>query len=118
MTERPASAILGKTMEYKESNPFYHTAAWKRARKAALQRDRGMCVDCMARFAQGTGIRPRRAEVVHHIRPLEERPDLALRLDNLVSLCAECHNARHPEKGGSRRREEEKPRHRMRIERV
>lgn len=88
-------------MDYKESNPFYHRAAWKRARLAALQRDRWMCRDCMERFEGGYGIKPNRATMVHHLIPLEERPDLALRLDNLISLCDECHNRRHPEKGGS-----------------
>lgn len=86
-------------MDYKESNPFYHTAAWKRARAAALARDHGMCCDCMDRFRAGYGIRPHRADMVHHIIPLEERPDLALNLDNLRSLCNKCHNENHPEKG-------------------
>lgn len=84
----------------KESLPFYHSAAWKRARKAALMRDEGMCQDCMDRLRAGYGVRPRRAEMVHHIIPLEERPDLALDLSNLRSLCNECHNREHPEKGG------------------
>lgn len=33
--------------------------------------------------------------VVHHIIPVEERPDLRLVLDNLESLCFECHEAHH-----------------------
>ena len=86
-------------MDYKESKPFYHTAAWKRARRAALSRDQGMCCDCMDRFRAGYGIRPRRADMVHHVIPIDERPDLALDLANLRSLCSECHNVRHPEKG-------------------
>lgn len=101
----------------KESKPFYHTAAWKRARAAALARDRGMCQDCMDLFRQGVGIRPRRAQMVHHIVPIDERPDLALDLSNLRSLCFECHNKEHPEKGRERRRREE-PRYRMRVEKV
>ena len=90
-------------MDYKESLPFYHSAAWKRARALALQRDHGMCQDCMDRLRAGYGIKPRRAPMVHHIIPLEERPDLALNLDNLRSLCNECHNRQHPEKGRDRR---------------
>ncbi len=86
-------------MNYKESKPFYHTAAWKQARAAALRRDHGMCQDCMDKFRAGYGIHPHRAELVHHLIPLEDRPDLALRLENLRSLCNECHNKRHPEKG-------------------
>lgn len=86
----------------KESQPFYHSAKWKRLRKAALYRDRGLCQDCMARFDAGTGFKPRRADTVHHLLTLEERPDLALDLNNLLSLCAICHNQRHPEKGESK----------------
>ncbi len=99
---------------HKDSLPFYHTAAWKRVRAAALARDQGMCQDCMDRFRAGWGIRPRRAEMVHHVIPLEERPDLALRLDNLRSLCSECHNRRHPEKG-RRAEEEDRKTHKMRV---
>lgn len=90
--------------EYKESLPFYHTRAWKRLRSVALTRDGGMCADCMERLRAGYGFKPRRAQMVHHIIPIEERPDLALSLDNLRSLCNECHNKRHPEKGKGGRR--------------
>ena len=85
--------------DYKESLPFYHTAAWKRVRAVALMRDGGMCQICMQRFRDGYGIRPNRAQMVHHIIPVSERPDLALELSNLQSLCFECHNREHPEKG-------------------
>jgi len=90
---------------YRESKPFYHTAAWRRARAAALARDQGMCRDCMDRYNMGVGTRPRRATLVHHIVPIEERPDLALTLSNLRSSCDACHNKRHPEKGHKVREE-------------
>lgn len=86
----------------KESKPFYHTAKWRKCRRAVILRDHGMCVDCMERFRAGYGVKPAAATLVHHIIPYEERPDLALDFDNLVSLCADCHAKRHPEKGGSR----------------
>ena len=73
--------------DYKESDPFYHTAAWKRARQAALMRDHGMCRECMDRMRAGIGVRPNRATMVHHVIPRSERPDLELVLDNLISLC-------------------------------
>lgn len=93
-------------MKHKKSLSFYHTAAWKRVRAMALQRDCGMCQDCMDRFRAGYGIRPHRAQMVHHIISLEERPDLALDLNNLRSLCNECHNREHPEKGRQARQDE------------
>lgn len=104
--------------DYKESNPFYHRVAWKRVRLAALQRDRWMCRDCMARFEAGYGFKPNRATMVHHVIPLEERPDLGLDLDNLVSLCDECHNRRHPEKGQGAAKPEKPAGVKMRVIRV
>lgn len=103
---------------YKKSLPFYHTAAWKRLREQALQRDGGMCQDCLERMKSGIGIKPRRATMVHHIIPIEERPDLALSLDNLRSLCDECHNREHPEKWRTKGTRKEVTRHRMRIVKV
>lgn len=94
----------------KETLPFYATAAWRRVRRAALNRDGGMCQICMQRMRDGYGIRPRRAEMVHHRIPVRERPDLALDLDNLVSLCNQCHADMHPEKyrAGETRKGQEK----------
>ncbi|MDL2317673.1 HNH endonuclease [Eubacteriales bacterium OttesenSCG-928-A19] len=59
-----------------------------------------MCVDCMNQFHDGSGFKPRPATLVHHVVPVTERPDIALDIDNLRSLCDPCHNRRHPEKGG------------------
>ena len=47
--------------------------------------------------------------MVHHIIPLEERPDLALDMDNLASSCDICHNQEHPEKGGQGKAKAERP---------
>ena len=55
----------------------------------ALQRDHYWCQRCGRRAAT----------TVHHIIPREERPALALDLDNLQSICPQCHNQLHPEKG-------------------
>jgi len=86
----------------KDTNPFYGSLAWKRARQQALDRDLGMCVWCrqrgrMARDARGRRV-PVMATMVHHLQHLEDRPDLALDLNNLVSLCDRCHDEAHPEK--------------------
>ena len=107
-------------MDYKESDPFYHRKEWKRIREMALQRDGGMCRDCMDRMQLETGYRPRRATMVHHIIPRSERPDLELDLDNLRSLCAECHEKNHPEKRNKpkRKTEEKNHRHTMRVVKV
>lgn len=85
----------------KPTDPFYKTAAWRRLRLVALERDHYICQDCLAQKQQGARIRARRAVVVHHIQPRETHPELQLELTNLVSLCDACHNKRHPEKGGA-----------------
>ena len=86
----------------KETLSFYGTAAWKRARQQALDRDMGLCVWCRQRGRYARDRKGRRvpvlATMVHHIQHLEDRPDLALDLNNLVSLCDRCHDEAHPEK--------------------
>jgi hypothetical protein len=101
----PCTFNGGKRMaDYKESDPFYHSAAWKRLRRVALMRDGGMCQDCMDRMRAGIGIKPNRATLVHHIIPRSERPDLELDPDNLRALCAECHEKEHPERRSKKKR--------------
>lgn len=86
----------------KQTDPFYKRMPWKRARRAALERDHYICQDCLAAKQRGERRRPRQAVMVHHILPREDYPELELELDNLVSLCESCHNKRHPEKGKPR----------------
>lgn len=74
----------------------YMSARWKRVRDAALRRDGYQCRRCR-RFGR---VRP--AEIVHHIKHADEYPALAFQMSNLVSLCRDCHNKAHPEKGGRR----------------
>lgn len=70
----------------------YDDVRWKKKRNAILRRDRYKCVRC-ARY----GI-SRQATEVHHIKPVDEYPELAFEDRNLLSLCHACHNAQHPEK--------------------
>ena len=119
----PAAGLFfpeAERMDYKESDPFYHRKEWKRIREMALQRDGGMCRDCMDRMRSETGFRPRRATLVHPIIPRSERPDLELTLENLISLCPDCHEKRHPEKRSKVKRKtvERAGRHSMRVIRV
>jgi len=32
------------------------------------------------------------ADMVHHVKPVKEHPELAFSMDNLMSLCNACHN--------------------------
>lgn len=71
---------------------FYKSKEWMSTRLDALKRDKNECQHCKAAG------RMRKSDCVHHIKHLKDRPDLALKLSNLVSLCNSCHNVQHPEK--------------------
>lgn len=60
----------------------------------ALRRDHFLCKECRK---YGRRVQ---ADVVHHIQEIDIAPRLAYSLSNMESLCKECHNKRHPEKGG------------------
>lgn len=64
---------------------WYHTPAHRKWRKLVMQRDNWLCQECLR---QGR-ITP--ATEAHHKIPLEERPDLALNVDNGEGLCWDCH---------------------------
>lgn len=70
---------------------------WKKKREQILRRDKYMCQDCK-RYGKRVD-----ATEVHHIKHVDEYPELAFDSRNLISLCAACHNKRHPEKGGRKR---------------
>lgn len=85
-----ARFLLGERVN---KRAFYNSDAWQRAREAALIRDNHLCVRCLKRHRFVT------ATMVHHLERLEDTPDKALALENLESLCDDCHNRAHPEKG-------------------
>ena len=72
---------------------FYKSRAWQNTRAAAWSRDKGLCVDCLRKGI----IKP--AEEVHHVEEITpdniNDPAITLNLDNLVSLCKDCHANRH-----------------------
>jgi 5-methylcytosine-specific restriction enzyme A len=76
------------------NDPFYQSGAWRRLRYLALRRDRWRCTCC------GRSVRMRGDSRVDHIETRKARPDLALKLSNVRTLCASCDNKRHSEKGG------------------
>ena len=71
----------------------YNSAKWERKRKSILRRDGYMCRECK-RYGRRVP-----ATTVHHIKHADEFPELFYSDDNLISLCASCHNKAHPEKG-------------------
>ena len=73
-----------------QKKSIIHSAAWRRLRLLALQRDHYLCQHCLGKNII------RKATEVHHIKPRSEHPELALDLDNLVSLCWDCHEETKP----------------------
>lgn len=71
---------------------FYASPEWRRKRLIIIARDNKECQRC--KDVGGVG----KAEAVHHILHLTNRPDLALVDDNLITVCYACHNILHPEK--------------------
>ena len=70
----------------------YTCSRWLRTRKMILYRDGYKCRECR-RYG-----RAKEATEVHHIKHVDEYPELAYKTENLVSLCHACPNKMHPEK--------------------
>ena len=78
-------------VETRESRrEFYNSDSWRKLRLEALNRDHHECVWC-----RDEGRVTRTLLEVDHIKELEYYPEHALDLDNLRTLCKECHNKRH-----------------------
>jgi 5-methylcytosine-specific restriction endonuclease McrA len=79
----------------KGTDPFYSSNAWRELRYKALKRDHWKCTIC-ERSVRGKG-----ESRVDHVEPRRKRPDLALVLSNLRTLCIDCDAKRHSAKGGN-----------------
>ena len=79
---------------WKGGGSCYYGPHWHRKRRAAIDRDGGACVRCGVNQSQH---KQRRGESlhVHHLRPFRTFDDHeeANQLDNLVTVCRQCHNA-------------------------
>jgi 5-methylcytosine-specific restriction endonuclease McrA len=75
---------LLRNMPFRPSSEFYSSDAWRRVRYQALKKNGGACQLC--------GDRPRLGKPIHvdHIKPRSKFPDLALDVNNLQILCADC----------------------------
>lgn len=75
---------------------FYSWPEWRALRLQVLLMDRNECQICkQAR-------RYTAAKIVHHVKHLKDRPDLALSVwdgteRQLLSVCKACHEKLHPE---------------------
>ena len=91
-------AQLKRLIEQGREALFYSWPEWKMLRAEVLKLDRFECQNC-----KKAG-RYRKARIVHHVKHLRDRPELALSVFDqedgerqLVSLCKRCHELEHPE---------------------
>ena len=84
----PPPVPTGGSMARAFAKQFYDSEEWAGVRKAALIRDGYLCVKC-----------GNPAEEVHHIIHLTPEnigdPKVTMNLDNVISLCKDCHFAQH-----------------------
>lgn len=79
-------------------NVWYNSSDWGTVREAVKQMDHCECLVCKA-MGRHSPVR-----VVHHVKHLKDRPDLALSIIDpatgerqLLSVCKQCHELLHPE---------------------
>lgn len=77
-------------------NDFHHSRAWRKVREAALRRDNYQC-QMSKRYGRSV-----QGNTVHHILPVEQYPQYALKIWNLITVTPEWHNRLH----GLKNREE------------
>ena len=68
------------------ANPFYHTPAWRKVRKAYITRH-PLCAEC-----ERNGV-IKQGKVVDHITPIR-LGGAQFNWSNLQTLCEKCHNAK------------------------
>ena len=96
MTEQQLQR-LNTLIEAENADAFYSWKPWKRLRESVLRLDNRECQLCKAKGKY------RKAVVVHHVKHLKDRPDLAMSIYDgderqLVSVCKQCHEELHPER--------------------
>lgn len=96
--ETASAFCVGQVTKKKVTDDFYHSAAYKRWREAVLRRDKYLCQICKRYGRTDADGLPVRGNVAHHIKTVEEHPELRLRVENGMCICEKCHNRIHPEK--------------------
>lgn len=96
--------LLSVADEYKtpeQKKKFYNSSRWNVLRQQALERDNYECQECKRQglvhvdSIKEEGERKKVELNVHHIKEIEDHPELALELDNLETLCIYHHNVIH-----------------------
>lgn len=83
--QRERHRLYDKHIRDKDTASFYSSSAWQKIREQALIRDKGLCQHCLKKQ------RITHADMVDHIIPIKVMWEYRLDLDNLQSLCNQCH---------------------------
>lgn len=75
------------TPEYSRARKIRSSRRWQLVRDLKIKKN-PLCEDCGAPAAE-----------VHHVLPVVARPDLAFTLENLRSLCRDCHARQEKARG-------------------
>ena|SRR5690625_3914508 len=92
---------MSKYKSEKDKKKFYNSTAWRKLRQAALKRDNFECQECKRQgfvHVDSEKVEGERKTIelnVHHKKEIETHPELALKLDNLETLCLYHHNLIH-----------------------
>ncbi|OCX40273.1 hypothetical protein KV46_10120 [Staphylococcus haemolyticus] len=86
-----AHTRYGKDSKYME---FYHSKEWRNKRKQVLLRDKYLCQSCL-RKGYVNPVKKGQRFYVHHIIELKDDWEKRLDMNNLETVCAECHLESH-----------------------
>jgi 5-methylcytosine-specific restriction enzyme A len=86
--KRETDRHYDRTKRNPESKKFYDSVAFRKCRQIKLCKD-PLCEKCLKRGVYTP------ATIVHHVKPIEEFPELRLDIDNMESNCASCHSRWH-----------------------
>ena len=90
--QKERHSIYEEKRRDKVKREFYSSAEWRKTAAAVKARAKGLDEYLLAvegRIELGT--------TVHHIYPIEERPDLKINFDNLIFVSSRTHNKIHAE---------------------
>jgi 5-methylcytosine-specific restriction endonuclease McrA len=78
-----------------ERNKFTSSKKWKDVRLKRLHIDNNMCVRCYKKEEDGIILGTNTFLHIHHIKEYSKYPELRLDINNLETLCRDCHYDEH-----------------------
>ena len=108
-TDIPLAAWIRQLITDNRLIVFYKSKEWIELRDEVMHDNHYECQECLKRG------RYTRADCVHHVNEVRQRPDLALskyytdhegnKQKNLIPLCNRCHNEVHDKLGNWQRKD-------------